>query len=142
MTRSPTPVVIDTNLVLSALIFQNGRVAALRHLWQSGAIVPLISRETTLELVRALAYPKFRLTQAEQEELLRDYLPWCKTVDIPNTPLQLPECRDPHDLPFLALALAGEAHALITGDNDLLNITDTFSIPILTASIFLQQRGD
>jgi hypothetical protein len=33
------------------------------------------------ELMRALAYPKFKLTPTEREELLGDYLPYCDLED-------------------------------------------------------------
>ena len=51
------------------------RVARLRTAWQSGLCLPLVSTATARELVRVLAYPKFRLTVDEQQELLADYLP-------------------------------------------------------------------
>ncbi|MGI0479757.1 PIN domain-containing protein [Geminocystis sp. CENA526] len=65
-------VVIDTNLVLSALVF-GGKVSQLRFCWQNQKFIPLISKATTTELIRVLAYPKFKLTKTEQEDLLSDY---------------------------------------------------------------------
>jgi len=52
-------------------------------------------------------------------------------VTVPN-PTEIPDCRDPFDRPFLALALAAKADALVTGDKDLLVLGETFSVPILT----------
>ena len=125
------PVVIDTNLVLSALIFGGTQTERLRRLWQSGVLRPLVSRETTAELIRALAYPKFKLTSAEQRELLADYLPYCDTIAMPNPAPQVPECRDPGDAPFLELVLAGGAEILVTGDQDLLTLGDLRTCRIL-----------
>lgn len=124
-------VVIDTNLVLSALLFGGSQAARLRHGWQAGALRPLVSRATAAELIRALAYPKFKLTVAEQQELLGDYLPYCETVTVPNPAPRTPGCRDPADVPFMQLALAGRAEALVTGDEDLLTLADQFGCPIL-----------
>jgi len=134
----PARVVIDTNLVLSALVFAQGRLLPLRLAWQSRAIEPLISRATAAELIRVLAYPKFRLAADEQQELLADYLPHCTTVAIPDPPPATPKCRDVFDLPFLQLALAGKADALLTGDRDLLALADRFAPPIMSAEQFLQ----
>lgn len=131
-------VVIDTNLVLSALVFVQGHLTPLRTAWQSGRIQPLMSRTTAAELVRVLAYPKFNLTPDEQQELLADYLPVCETVIIPDPPPLTPVCRDRFDQPFLQLALAGQAAALVTGDSDLLVLADHFACPIVTAEQFLQ----
>ena len=137
MTRSPR-VVIDTNLVLSALVFASGRLAPLRLAWQDQRVLPLVSRATAAELIRALTYPKFKLAAHEQEELLADYLPYCKTARIPAVPPVTPPCRDAFDVPFLELALAGKADALVTGDKDLLSLAEKFSCPILSAEQFFR----
>lgn len=143
MTRpaGPPRVVIDTNLALSALVFAQGRLTPLRQAWQAHRIQPLVSRVTAAELIRVLAYPKFRLTPEEQRELLADYLPYCKTVRIPEPPPKTPACRDPFDVPFLQLALAGKAKALVTGDRDLLSLARSFACPILSAEQFIDSLG-
>lgn len=128
---------LDTNLVLSALVFRGGTAALLRSAWQQGGCVPLVGSETVQELIRVLAYPKFRLTPAEQHELLADYLPYAQTVRIPQPPPAVPRCRDPFDLPFLHLAIAGRADFLVSGDRDLLVLASDFSVPILTPADFL-----
>jgi len=130
-------VVIDTNLVLSALVFAHGRLTPLRQAWQAQRIQPLVSRVTAAELIRVLAYPKFKLSPEEQRELLADYLPYCKTVRIPEPPPKTPACRDPFDVPFLQLALAGKAKALVTGDRDPLSLARGFACPILSAEEFI-----
>jgi putative PIN family toxin of toxin-antitoxin system len=137
MSRPPR-VVLDTNLVVSALVFAQGRLAVLRRAWQSGYCVPLVSKATTAELIRVLAYPKFKLDDDEQQELLADYLPWCATVRIPNPLPVIPDCRDPFDLPFLQLAVAGKADYLVSGDQDLLILADRFDCPIVSAEQFIQ----
>lgn len=124
--------VLDTNVLLSALLFRSAAMTWLRTAWQSEAILPLASRDTVSELLRVLGYPKFGLTAPDRDDLLADYLPWCETVTIPTPPPAVPERRDPFDRPFLLLAVAGRADALVTGDRDLLALADTFSLPILT----------
>ncbi len=136
MKRRPG-VVIDTNLVLSALVFSGGRLMPLRLLWQSQRVQPLVSQATAAELIRALTYPRFKLTPHEQEQLLADYLPYCKAVRIPNPPPATPPCRDAFDVPFMELALAGKAEALVTGDKDLLVLAGILACPILSADQFL-----
>lgn len=138
MKRPPPRVVIDTNLVLSALVFAKGRLTPLRQAWQAQWLQPLISRDTAAELMRVLAYAKFKLSPDAQQELLADYLPCCKIVRIPDPPPATPACRDNFDVPFLQLALAGKADALITGDQDLLTLADVFACPIVTAEQFMR----
>jgi uncharacterized protein len=129
-------VVIDTNLVLSALVF-GGSTAKLRLAWQDDdRLMPLASKATVTELIRVLAYPKFKLTASEQADLLADYLPFCETVLMPNLLPEIPDCRDPFDAPFLVLALVGKADYLVTGDLDLLCLADQFVCPIVTLQEF------
>jgi putative PIN family toxin of toxin-antitoxin system len=118
--KSPPRVVLDTNVVLSALLFGGGPAGRVRAGWQSGRFVPLASTATAQELVRVLGYPKFGLSPAEQEELLADLMPWVEVVRIPVPPPPVPACRDPFDLPFLHLAITGKARVLVSGDRDLL----------------------
>jgi uncharacterized protein len=136
MTRS-IRVVIDTNILLSALIFSGGSVGIFRQLWQDRRFQPLVSKPTVTELIRVLAYPKFKLTPAEREDLLADYLPFCEVVKIPLELPEIPICRDPFDQSFLHLAIIGQADYLVTGDRDLLVLADFFECPILTSAQFL-----
>ena len=66
------------------------------------------------------------MTQSEQDELLADYLPCAEIVRISHPPLLVPACRDPQDQPFMQLAVAGQAQALVSGDQDLLAIAVEF----------------
>ena len=133
----PPRVVFDTNVVLSALVFGKGVTAQFRTAWQAGRCLPLASTASVQELVRVLAYPKFKLDSQEQQELLADYLPYTEIVRIPLPPPTVPECRDPFDVPFLHLAAAGKAVALVTGDADLLSLARVGRCPILTPDAFL-----
>lgn len=136
ITRAPR-VVLDTNIVLSALAFTHGRAVALREAWQAGRFEPHISKATTGELIRVLGYPKFKLDADEQRELLADYLPYCRAVNIPVKPPRTPPCRDPFDLAFLQLAVVGKVDFLVTGDQDLLRIEGRLPCPIITLDAFL-----
>lgn len=139
---APPRAVLDTNLVLSALVLGGGAASDLRHAWQQGACLPLVSTVTVQELIRVLTYPKFRLTPAEQHELLADYLPYARTVQIPSPPPSVPSCRDAFDVPFLHLAIAGRADMLVSGDNDLLSLAGEFPVASVSLAEFLAElRG-
>ena len=97
-----------------------------------------MSTATAQELVRVLAYPKFRLDMQAQQELLADYLPHALVVTIPEPPPKVPACRDKFDLPFLHLAAAGKADALVSGDADLLALAGKPRFAILPPEIFLR----
>jgi putative PIN family toxin of toxin-antitoxin system len=138
--KSPLPlrVVIDTNVVVSALVFKSGALSRLREMWQAGRILPLVSRETTQELLAVLKYPKFALSEHEQHEILAAYLPYCETHPEPKPRIKFPQCRDPDDNAYLELAAAGSAAFLVTGDADLHAITTKLPFRIAPPRELLQ----
>lgn len=122
MKRAKRRVVLDTNVVASALLFPGPTTTALRAAWKSGEILPLVCRETTLELMRVLAYPRFRLTRKEIEQLVADYLPFTEVVAVADGSRVGPKCRDTDDRIFVELAIAGRAECIVTGDKALLEL--------------------
>jgi uncharacterized protein len=125
--------VFDTNVVVSALIFGR-RLAWLRHTWASGKLTPVVCQETTSELLRVLAYPKFRLDAAERTALLENYLPYAEIVPLPDSLLRLPAtCRDRDDLIFLRLSIAAGV-PLVTGDADFKVLPGVASITVLSVA--------
>ncbi len=131
-------VVLDTNVVVSCLVFGGGDAAVLRRAWQAGLCIPLASTATVQELMRVLAYPKFRLSATDQQELLADYLPHIEVVHMPLLPPATPPCRDAHDVPFLQLAVAGKAKVLVSGDRDVLALAGQLPMPVMTLAGFVQ----
>lgn len=137
-------VVLDTNCLVSALIFSRGRFAWLRQAWQTRRFIALTSHDTVSELLRLLAYPKFKLTRDEQEILLTEFLPYVETVRINGRPDGLPDIRDADDTIFLVLADVSRADALVSGDGDIQAVRKQFHIPVLTPTEFadwLQARA-
>jgi len=136
MRPAPIRAVLDTNVLVSALLFEKGRLSWLRPCWQQGQITPVLAEPTARELLRVLAYPKFRLQAADRERLLEDLLPWCESwmVPIPNSSYRV---RDPHDQVFLDLALAAGTPVLVSGDADLLALKNTVtSLQIINPADF------
>lgn len=126
-------VVLDSNCLISALLFSAENLKWLRQAWQSGRIVPLVSRATMDELLRVLQYPKFQLTPEDIEHLLADFLPWAEVVDVEQEPDGLPEISDSDDVKFLALAVAAKAAALVSGDKHILDVKGRLgSVLVLT----------
>ncbi|GMR24027.1 MAG: putative toxin-antitoxin system toxin component, PIN family [Acidobacteriota bacterium] len=129
--------VLDTNTVLSALLFESGRLTWIRDGWIASRFVPLCSAATAEELIRVLAYPKFRLDEDDIRVLLGSYIGFAEVVHITPTNLDtLPRCRDPNDQMFLELAICGDADVLVTGDDDLIEIAEDCELTIETPAEF------
>lgn len=132
-------VVIDTNVLVSALLF-NGTPGELITLWKEKRIEPICSKDIIDEYLRVLAYPKFQLTDIEIDYLLTvEILPWFHPVTVPEGKPYIKE--DPQDDIFIWCAVAGKAHAVISGDNHLLKIKNP-PVPVLSVTDFLVGNRD
>jgi len=135
-------VVLDTNVILSALLF-GGRVEGLRRAWRAGRFRLVLSRETADELLRVMAYPKFRLTPAEIAFLFdTELLPFADVVELPASKSGRRWCRDPEDDKFIRCAQAGKCVRLITGDDDLLSLKRVGKVAFLSPADFLGVLGE
>jgi putative PIN family toxin of toxin-antitoxin system len=131
-------VVIDTNVLVSAIILPHSHVGPILIYLRRGAYIPLYHTDTLDELIRVLARPrirtKYHITDNDTRTVVDLLLLRGELVD---TIEQIVICRDPKDDVFLSVALAGQADVLVTGDSDLLSLNPFRGIPILTPAEFL-----
>lgn len=135
---TPLRVVLDTNCLVSALIFSRGRLGQLRLAWQAQEFTPIVCKATVTELLRVFGYPKFSLTSEDIDSLLADFLPWVEVLEPPNVVEDIPALRDRDDAIFIHLALTGNAAYLVSGDRHLLELQDFFpQLQIIAPTEFL-----
>jgi putative PIN family toxin of toxin-antitoxin system len=133
-------VVLDTNTVVSALLF-SGISSKLVSLWQKDLITLLVSREVLDEYLRVLSYPKFELSEVEIKELIQEeILPYAEVVK-PKRRLRVVR-RDPSDDKFLECAVAGKARVIISGDKDLSSLGRYRQIRIQSPAQFLADNPE
>ncbi len=132
-------VVIDTNVLVSALLF-GGVTGRLQGLWERGCLVPLLSRPIFDEYLRVLAYPKFSLSEEEIRYLLEQHiLPWFEVVNADQGGAFVHD--DPADDKFIWCAWAGHAQCIVSGDGHLLAVPDP-PVPVLTPAELLERHND
>jgi putative PIN family toxin of toxin-antitoxin system len=132
-------VVLDTNVLVSALLFKGVLPGKLIECWKQGQIIPLASRDIIDEFIRVLSYPKFKLTEEEISFLLhKEILPWFEVITVKKYKPYV--VADPDDDKFIWCALAGSADCIISGDEHLLNL-DPSPVLILSPSQFLSKLG-
>jgi putative PIN family toxin of toxin-antitoxin system len=130
-------VVLDTNVVLSGLLFP-GAIPSLALLKAQNSHF-LGSDATMLEIVEVMNRPRFDryLERSLRQQLVAEYLNACEAVPI-LFPIRA--CRDPKDDKFLEVAVHGRADAIVTGDADLLDLNPFRGIAILTPREYLGQQ--
>ncbi len=129
--------VIDSNVWIAALISPTGTAGQLVDAVLGHDIDILLSEATFAELVSRLGRPKFdkyREPEAWNQFLaaLVDLALWHEDA---GTAAGI--SRDGDDDKFLALAVTGQADAIVSGDRDLLKLGTHEGIPILTPAQFL-----
>jgi uncharacterized protein len=132
-------VVLDVNVLVSALLSRAGAPGRLIALWLEGAFELVVSEELLAELGRALAYPKLREHISREDAaafiaLLRSTASMLADVERPDH-----ISRDPGDDYLLALAKAS-ASILVSGDRDLLVLAPELPIQEPAAFLGLLQR--
>ena len=129
--------VIDTNVLLSALISSTSPSAQILALWRTRKFELLTSAEQIDEIARVTRYPRIsaRLAPPLAGRLvnrLRDL-----AILVEKLP-KLDRSLDPDDNYLLALAEAGQAHFLVTGDKPLLALKHRKSTRIVTPAALLK----
>jgi uncharacterized protein len=126
--------VIDTNVVLSGLLFAGSIPSRAVLKAQSGVV--LLSDATRLELFDVVGRARFDrfVERAIRQRLAEEYAQACRTVQIHAA---IHACRDPRDDKFIELAVHGRADAIISGDRDLLDLHPFREIEILTPAEYL-----
>ena len=129
-------VVLDTNVLVSALLVQLGRPAAIYRAWQEGHFRLLTCREQLDELKATLREPAVasRIKPYKAGRLVNDLSELAETID----PLpRVERSPDPTDDFLLALSQAGKADYLVTGDKSgLLSLARHAGTRIVSASEF------
>lgn len=132
--------VADTNILISALLVGTSLPAHLVMLWREGRFELLTSAEQVDELMRVTRYPKIRERLSPQLagrliNELRDMAVMVKNLPVVSV------CDDPYDNYLLAMAEAGTADFLVTGDKrDLLGLRLYAGSRIVTVRAFLMSH--
>lgn len=130
-------VVVDTNVLVSALLSSSSLPAELLSLWRDGRFTLLTAPLQLEELMRISRYPKLklRLTPSLIGRLINELRDLAEKIE-PLIPVDV--SPDPYDNYLLAIASDGRANYLISGDKrDLLSLGTFKGALILSVSDFL-----
>jgi uncharacterized protein len=114
--------VLDTNVVLDLLHFDEPAARPLRQALEDGHLCCVVTDATLDELRRVLAYPDFALDPARQSALFVQYQTFSRWVEAGEASAGLPRCSDPDDQKFIELAGAVHAQGLVSKDRAVLKL--------------------
>ncbi|HSB00597.1 MAG TPA: putative toxin-antitoxin system toxin component, PIN family [Anaerolineales bacterium] len=131
-------VVIDTNILASALIRRQGTTGqVLQHLRDKRFII-IYSVPLLVELVEVLSRPQIQQKYHLQVDDITALINLIRLRgELVSPKREINACRDASDNKFLKAAVEGKVDAILSGDADLLEMKEFEAIPILRVAEFL-----
>jgi putative PIN family toxin of toxin-antitoxin system len=130
--------VLDTNVLISALLWRGPSHALLEHV-RAGTVSLVSSPALLAELADVIGRAKFDAilvkTNTSRERSLAEVRQLAEVIEPP--PLPQPVCRDPDDDQVLALAVAAKVEVIVSGDDDLLSLGSFEDVPIVAPAAAL-----
>lgn len=122
--------VLDTNIVLDWLVFEDARMADLQRAWDEQRLELITHVPALEELRRVLTYPQFELSENDQRAAMSRYESRVRVMPLPDgvtmerlgMPAGFPRCKDCDDDHFLALAYHHHADAIVSKDRAVLKL--------------------
>jgi putative PIN family toxin of toxin-antitoxin system len=130
--------VVDTNVLVRAVIRPQGTVGPILTRLRERAYVLITSEELLAELVDVLGRPHIRLKYHLTDEDVTTILVLLQLRGETVSPgRRIYACRDPKDDKVLEAAVAGNVDVIVTGDQDLLVLDPFEGMAIMTPARFL-----
>ena len=126
-------VVLDTNVIISALLSAEGPPAQIIGLWEAGAFDVAISTPLLDELKRVLDYPQVKKYQKMTPDEINTLLGRWSTISVyVESEVVLEVVKDDSDdNRVLECAVAAKANYIISGDKHLLDLGEYRGIEVL-----------
>ncbi|RPH57493.1 MAG: putative toxin-antitoxin system toxin component, PIN family [Chloroflexi bacterium] len=130
--------VIDTGVLVSALIRRQGTTGGILHAMRDGRFTLVYSTAIVVEIIEVLGREPFRVKYHIQSEDITALVNLIRLRgELVNPTHSVKMCRDPKDDKFLKAALAGKAEAIVSSDADLLVLNLFEGSPVLRPADFL-----
>ncbi len=139
-------VVVDTSVWVSALLNPNGYPARIYQAARAKRFAIVISRPLLEELVKVLARPRIQRTRQLTPQQIGTFVSEIEAAaTLVSVTGALALCRDPNDDMVLETAMVGEAHYIVSRDEDLTRDLELKKaaakrhVQVVTVAQFLQQ---
>jgi putative PIN family toxin of toxin-antitoxin system len=135
---SALKVVLDTNVLVSAIAYPGSIPGRIFSAWQRGQLDVVLSRYILDEMERVLPrFAQVKLSASGIRDLADSFMFRAEIVE-PSLVAEA-SLRDEADVTVLGTLLAAKADYLITGDKDLLALAERY--PIVTPAAFWKKHG-
>ena len=136
-----TVIVLDTNVIVSALVSSGGPPAELVRRWEAGEFEVVTSEALVDEFERVLQYSRVKkyLKSRDEAQVLLNSLK--KVTQRSSGEVVEVLTKDISDNRLLECAVAGKAKYIVTGDDQVVELKSYKGITILNPAEFLAVLG-
>jgi len=134
MEKKPLRVVLDSNIIVSAILFGNIPDIILQKVYKKeiqAVISDVILAELNDVLIKRFQIPNDKLKKLHRRMQAN--------LELISPRIIINICRDPQDNKIIEAAVEGNCRYIITGDKDLLVLKEYKEIKIVTAKDFLEE---
>ena len=128
-------VVVDTNVLVSGVFF-GGMPSRILEAWRDKRIDVVVSPDILEEYRRVGEHLETQFTDVSLAPFLALLVMNAEIIEPPDLPEQV--SRDSDDDKFIACAIAGGCHVIISGDKDLLSISGYRGVKVVAPREFLE----
>jgi putative PIN family toxin of toxin-antitoxin system len=130
--------VIDTGILVSALIRRQGTTGDVLRALRDGRFTAIYTTDILVEIINVLGRPAFRNKyHIEPDDIIALVNLMRLRGELVPPARKVTAYRYPKDDKFLEAALAGSADCVVSGDADLLDLRSFENIPFLRPAEFL-----
>lgn len=115
-------VVLDTNILLDILVFDDERAHPLRGALEGGFVDAVATTRTIDEFVDVVSRPQFKLTAEAQNSIVKQWRSWCRVVEDATLDVAPWKCKDRDDQVFINLTYTLRPATLISKDKQVLKV--------------------
>lgn len=115
-------VILDTNILLDILVFDDQRAHPLRAALSNQELDALVTEDTLDELIDVISRPQFSLDKQKQAEILLQWQSWSRLVKQSDLQVAPWKCKDRDDQVFINLAFSFKPSTLISKDKLVLKL--------------------
>ena len=127
-------IVLDTNVIISAIFFGGNPRRLMEHLFRDDFSV-YVSPEIVQEYFETYNEVHKKYSNRGNPVLLTKIIEKTNVI-VPQNKISL--CRDPDDDKFISCAIEGKCLYIVSGDNDLLSLGKVENVEIVTIAKFLE----
>jgi predicted nucleic acid-binding protein len=115
-------VVLDTNILLDILVFDDQRAHPLRNALTNSLVDAVATQRTIDEFIDVIGRVQFELSEQQQLEIANQWRAWARIIDDAQVLLAPWKCKDRDDQIFINLAYTLRPSTLLSKDKQVLKI--------------------